>query len=82
VYTSRASDVTITAFLRSGRRLTRIAGFRETESQIPRPHARIALRLPARVLRGRRTATIVLRFSALDAAGRVRTASATVTLRR
>ena len=79
---SRGCDVAVTASLRLGRRLRRIASFYETESQIPKPYSDILLRLPARRLQGRRKVTLVLRFAALDAAGHHRTVTRIVALRR
>ncbi len=80
IYCSRACDVAITASLRRGRRLTRIASFRETESQIPRSHSRILLRMPARGLKAAGKATLVLRFAAVDAAGHHRVVTRIVVL--
>ncbi|MGZ4307144.1 MAG: hypothetical protein ACXVSL_20015, partial [Solirubrobacteraceae bacterium] len=65
---TRAADVTIKVSVRRGRRLTQVASFYETETQIPRPHSRIYLRLPARALRGSGPVTLVLHFAAVDAA--------------
>jgi hypothetical protein len=75
---SRAADVTVTVSLRRVRHLARIASFYETETQIPRPHSRILLRLPARRLKGMRSVTLVLRFVAVDAAAHHRTLTRTV----
>ncbi|MGH2887688.1 MAG: metallophosphoesterase family protein, partial [Solirubrobacteraceae bacterium] len=52
IHCSRGCDVTVTAWLRNGRRLRRIASFYETESQITKPYSQILLRLPARSLQG------------------------------
>jgi hypothetical protein len=68
ILASRAVDVRVTASLRRGHRLIRIASFYETESQIDRPHSVITLRMPARRLSGLSGATLVLRFAAEDGA--------------
>jgi hypothetical protein len=81
VLASRAVDVLVTAWLRQGHRLTRIATAHETESQITRPHSVIRLHLPGRQLEGMRVATLVLRFAAVDGAGHRHTVTRTVRLR-
>jgi hypothetical protein len=81
VLASRAVDVVVTAWLRHGHRLTRIASFYETESQITQPHSVIRLRLPTRRLKGTRVGTLVLRFAAEDGAGHRHTVTRTVRLR-
>jgi hypothetical protein len=81
IHATRAPNVAITVSLRRGRHLTRIASFYETETEIPRPHSRIALRLPARWLKGRGSARLEVRFAA-TAAGQRRTVTRTVVLRR
>jgi hypothetical protein len=81
VLTSRAVDVAVTAWLRHGHRLTRLASFYETESQITNPHSVIRLRLPADRLTGMRVGTLVLRFAAEDGAGHRHTVTRTVRLR-
>ena len=52
ILASRAVDVAVTAWLRHGHRLTRLASFYETESQITKPHSVITLHLPSRRLDG------------------------------
>jgi hypothetical protein len=81
VLASRAVDVVVTAWLRHGQRLTPVASFYETESQITKPHSVIRLRLPARRLKGMRGGTLVLRFAAEDGAGHRQTVTRTVRLR-
>jgi hypothetical protein len=81
VLASRAVDVRVTAWLRHGRRLTPIASFYETESQITGPHSVIRLRLPADRLKGMTGGTLVLRFAAKDGAGHRHTVTRTVRLR-
>jgi hypothetical protein len=81
VHASRAVDVTVTASLRRGRHLHRIASFYETESDIPKPYSQIRLRLPARSLQGVSAVTLVLRFAALDSAEHHRVVTRTVSLR-
>ncbi len=68
VHLTRAANVTIKVSVRRGRRLTQIASFYETETQISGPHSRIYLRLPARALRGSGPVTLVLHFAAVDGA--------------
>jgi hypothetical protein len=68
IHCSRACDVGVTAWLRRAGRRHRVAHAWETESNIPRRHSRIVLRLPARALAGRAAVTLVLRFAAVDAA--------------
>jgi acid phosphatase type 7 len=80
VHCSRGCDVSVTAALRRGNRLQRIAVFHETESEIPKPYSQILLRLPARRIRGLRRATLVLRFVAIDAAEHHRVVTKTVVL--
>ena len=82
IHCSRGCDVAVTASLRLGRHVRRIASFYETESQITKPYSDILLRLPARRLQGRGRVTLVLRFAALDAAGHHRTVTRIVALRR
>jgi hypothetical protein len=82
IHLTRAADVAVTVSLRRGRHLTRITSFYETETQIPRPHSRILLRLPARRLKGARSVTLVVRFAAVDAAGHHRTLTRIVVLKR
>jgi Calcineurin-like phosphoesterase len=82
VHCSRGCDVTVTASLRRGRRLQRIARFYETESQLPAPYSQILLRLPARRLQGAKKVPLVLRFAAIDAAGHHRIVTRIVALRR
>jgi hypothetical protein len=81
VLASRAVDVVVTAWLRHGPQLTRLASFYETESQITQPHSVIRLRLPARRLQGMRAGTLVLRFAAEDGAGHRQTVTRTARLR-
>jgi hypothetical protein len=81
VHCSRACDVTVTAWLGHGPQLRRVASFYETESQIPRPYSQIQLALPPRALIGTSAARLVLRFSALDAAGHHRVLTRSVSLR-
>jgi hypothetical protein len=80
VLASRAVDVVVTAWLRSGHRLTRLASFYETESQITKPHSLIRLRLPARALNHMRVGAVVLRFAAEDGAGHRHAVTRTVEL--
>ena len=80
ILASRAVDVAVTAWLRHGHRLTRLASFYETESQITNPHSVIRLRLPTRRLKGMTAATFVLRFAAEDGAGHRHTVTRTVRL--
>ena len=82
VHLTRAADVTVTVSRQRWHRLTRIATFYETETQIPGPHSRIFLRLPASRLTGTGSATLVLRFAAVDAADHHRMLTRTVTLKR
>ncbi len=82
VHCSRGCDVKVTASLRRGSRLQRVASFYETESQLPKPYSQILLRLPAARLKGLSKATLVLRFAALDAANHHRTVTRMVTLNR
>ncbi|MBV9421899.1 MAG: metallophosphoesterase [Solirubrobacterales bacterium] len=82
IHCSRACDVTVDAWLRRDGHLTRIARFRETESEITRPYSQILLRLPARRLQGAGSVTLVLRFSAVDAAEHHRTVTRIVLLKR
>ncbi len=81
IHASRGVDVVITASLRHGSRLSRIASFYETESQIPKPYTQILLRLPARSLQGMAAVRLVLRFAAVDSAEHRHTVTRTVTLR-
>jgi hypothetical protein len=81
IHASRGVDVVITASLRRGGRLHRIASFYETESQIPKPYSQILLRLPARSLQGMTAVRLVLRFAAVDSAEHRRTVTRTVSLR-
>jgi hypothetical protein len=81
VLASRAVDVVVTAWLRHGHRLTRLASFYETESQITKPHSVIRLHLPTRRLKGMRVGTLVLRIAAEDGAGHRHTVTRTVRLR-
>jgi hypothetical protein len=81
VLASRAVDVVVTAWLRHRHRLTRLASFYETESQITGPHSLIRLRLPTGRLAGMRVGTFVLRFAAEDGAGHRHTVTRTVRLR-
>ncbi len=81
ILASRAVDVVVTAWLRHGHRLTRLASFYETESQITQPHSVIRLHLPARRLEGVRVGTLILRFAAEDGAGHRHTVTRTVGLR-
>ena len=82
IHCSRACDVAVTASLRRGRRLHRIASFYETESQITKPYSQIVLRLAARRLQGARQVTLVLRFAAKDAADHHRIVTRIVALKR
>ena len=82
VLASRAVDVRVSVSLRRGHRLTTIASFFETESQIPSPHSLIRLRMPARQLTGMSAATLVLRFAAEDGAGHRRALTRIVRLAR
>ena len=81
IHASRGVDVVVTASLRRGRRLQRIASFYETESQIPKPYSQILLRPPARSLQGMSAVRLVLRFAAVDSAEHRRTVTRTVSLR-
>jgi hypothetical protein len=81
VLASRAVDVHVTAWLRRGQRLTRLASFYETESQISKPHSVIRLPLPTRRLKGVRVGVLSLRFAAEDGAGHRQTVTRTVRLR-
>jgi hypothetical protein len=81
IHASRGVDVVVTASLRRGRRLQRIASFYETESQIPKPYSQILLRPPARSLQGMTAVRLVLRFAAVDSAEHRRTVTRTVSLR-
>jgi hypothetical protein len=81
VHSDRAADLTVTAWLRRGRRLERIASYYETESQIPRPYAQIQLRFPTRWLKSGTAVTLVLRFAAVDSAGHHQAVTRTVSLR-
>jgi hypothetical protein len=81
IHASRGVDVVITASLRRGGRLHRIASFYETESQIPKPYSQILLRLPARSLQGMTAVRLVLRFAAVDSAEHRRAVTRTVSLR-
>jgi hypothetical protein len=80
VLASRAVDVRVTAWLRRGHRLTRVARFYETESQITQPHSLIRLSFRGRRLEGMRAGTLILRFAAEDGAGHRRTVTRTVRL--
>src|SRR5262249_58284345 len=82
IHLSRAADVAITVSVHRGHRLTRIASFYETETQIPRPHSRIFLRLPASRLRSSGPVKLVVHFAAVDGAGHHRALRRTVVLRR
>jgi hypothetical protein len=82
IHLSRAADVRVTVWLRQGGRLRRIASFAETESQIPRRSSRILLPLPPGSLQNRSSATLVLRFSAVDSADHHRALTRTVRLTR
>ena len=82
IHLSRAADVTITVWLHRGHRLTRIASFYETETQLPRPHSRILLRLPASRLKGTAPLKLVLHFAAVDGAGHHRALTRAVALKR
>ena len=53
IHCSRACDVAVTASLRRGRRLHRIASFYETESQITKPYSQIVLRWPHAAFKAR-----------------------------
>jgi acid phosphatase type 7 len=81
VHSSRGVDVAVTTWLRRGHQLRRIATAYETESQIPKPYSQIVLHLPSRRLRGRTSATLVVRFAAVDSAGQRRTVTRTMSLR-
>jgi hypothetical protein len=82
IHLSRAADVRVTVSLRRGRHLKRVTSFYETETQIPRPHTRIFLRLPASRLKGTGPVTLVVRFAAVDAASHQRTLTRTAVLKR
>ncbi len=82
IHCSLGCDVTVTASLRRGRRLRRIATFYETESQLPEPYSQISLRLPETRLGGLSEATLVLRFAAIDAANHHRVVKRVVVLKR
>jgi calcineurin-like phosphoesterase family protein len=69
IHCSRACDLTVTAWLRHGSHLERLGSFHETEAQVFKPYSQIFLRLPARPLQGLREARLLLRFTAVDAAG-------------
>jgi hypothetical protein len=81
VHSSRAVDVAVTTWLRRGHQLRRIATAYETESEIPKPYSQIVLHLPSRWLNGRTSATLVVRFAAVDSAGHRRTVTRTIGLR-
>ena len=68
--------------MRRGKRLTSLASFEETESQISRAHTVLELPLPARPLKRAHEVTLVLHLVATDAAGRQRSLSKRVTVRR
>ncbi len=82
IHCSRMCDVVVHVSIRRGRHLQRIASFYETESEIPKPYSQILLRLPTRRLQGKKGVTLVLRFSALDAAEHHRTVTRIVLLKR
>ena len=82
MHLTRAADVAGQGLAARGARLTRIATFYETETQIPRPPSRILLRLPASRLKGTGPVTLVLRFAAVDAAGHHRALTSDRVLRR
>jgi hypothetical protein len=69
VHCSRACDVLGRAWLRRGRHLTPLGSFYLTESQTEHPNSETLLHLPARRLAGLTAATLVMRFTATDAAG-------------
>ena len=79
---TRAADLAITVSRRRGHRLTRIASFYETETQIHGPYSRILLRMPAPRLGGEGPVALLVRFEAVDAAGHKRVLSRTVVLTR
>ncbi|MGZ6614542.1 MAG: metallophosphoesterase [Solirubrobacteraceae bacterium] len=81
IHANRGVDVVVTASLRRGRRLHRIASFYETESEIPKPYSQIRLRLPVRSLQRVRAVALVLRFAAVDAAEHHRVVTRIVSLR-
>jgi hypothetical protein len=66
---SRAADVNITVSIHRRHRLSRIASFHETESQLPRAYSRIRLLLPDSPLVARGRARLIVRFAAVDGAG-------------
>lgn len=82
IHCSRMCDVVVRVSIRRGRHLQRIASFYETESEIPKRYSQISLRLPAGRLLARNRITLVLRFSALDAAEQHRTVTRIVLLKR
>jgi hypothetical protein len=67
VHCTRACDVRVTAYLHLDGRLVKLASYRETESEIPKPFSRIVLRLPDRALDHLGRARLTLSFAALDA---------------
>jgi len=81
IHANRGVGVVVTASLRRGRRLHRIASFHETESDIPKPYSQIHLRLPVHSLQRARAVTLVLRFAAVDAAEHHRVVTRIVSLR-
>ncbi len=82
IHADRGVDVVVTASVRRGGRLHRIASFYETESQIPKPYSQILLHLSARRLAGNGPVTLVLRFAALDSAFHRRVVTKIVRLSR
>jgi hypothetical protein len=80
VHCTRACDVGVTAYLRRDGRLVKLASYRETESEIPKPFSRILLRLPARALDHLGRARLTLSFAAMDASFERASATRTVAL--
>jgi hypothetical protein len=80
VHCTRACDVGVTAYLHRDGRLVKLASYRETESEIPKPFSRILLRLPARALDHLGRARLTLSFAALDASFERASATRTVAL--
>jgi acid phosphatase type 7 len=81
VYCSRACDVAITIRAGAGRAARTIARYRETESEISRPHSHLSLRLGRHTWRYLRSARLTITFTATDAGGQRRTISRHLSLR-
>lgn len=81
IHCSQMCDIKLNASLSRGDHLRHIASFYETESEIPGPHSLIHLRLPGRQLGGLMRTRLLLRFDAIDSAGRHRVITRIVRLR-